>query len=117
MADLLRDYEAILIVAPDLNAEAVQKVQAQFAEVISRNGGRVLDSVSLGRRKLSYKIGKQTEGQYLQVRVQLPAASLEAVRKAVSPLDSINRLMLVLASAAPAPVRPEGSSEPAAGTL
>lgn len=116
MADLLRDYEAILIVAPDLNAEAVQKVQQQFAEVISRNGGRVVDSVSLGRRKLSYKIGKLTEGQYLQARVQLPAASLEAVRKGVLPLESISRMMLVLGSSVPAAARPEAGTEPAAGT-
>ena len=109
MADLVRDYEAILIIAPDLNAEALQKVQAQFAELITRSGGRVLESALMGRRKLSFRVAKQTEGQYLQVRVHLPPASLEGVRKAAALMEPILRLMLIQGAGAPVPaLRAEG---------
>lgn len=111
MADSFRDYEAILIVHPDTNADAMQKLQQQFGETVSRQGGRVTETVPLGKRKMTYRIAKQGEGQYLQMRLQLPPAAVEPLRKAVGLMESVLRLMVVQGTAPAAPAaRPEGET-------
>ena len=95
MSKSVRDYEAILIAPPDLSEDGVSKLQAQFADLVSRQGGKVLQSANLGKRKLSYKIGRFSEGIYLQAHVQLAPAEIAPLQKAVGLVDSIARLMIV----------------------
>ncbi|GEM_PF-2432419 len=91
----LRDYTAILIAHPELNEEAVLKLQAQLGELVARQGGQVLQNVSLGKRKLSYKIGKWSEGVYLQVQLKLPPSAVAELKRTSSLIESVLRLLLV----------------------
>ncbi len=93
-----RDYEVILVVSPELNEEALAKVQAQFNDAVSRHQGQVLESVPLGKRKLSYKIGRQTEGIYLQIWLKMPPQEIVNLKKAVTLMESVIRLMIVQGS-------------------
>ncbi len=95
MSRLNRVYEAILIVHPEPTEEVLSKLQTQFTDLAGRHSGRVLDSVNLGKRKLSYKIGKFTEATYLQVRFEVPPAEVAGLRKAVSMMDLVERVMIV----------------------
>lgn len=104
MAEAVRDYEAILIVHPDLNAEAIGPLQAQFGEMVTRLGGRVVESAVLGRRKLSYRMGKYNEGNYLEVKLQLPPESVEGLKRSAALMESLIRMMIVQGTGAPAPL-------------
>ena len=92
---MIRDYEAILIVSSDLNEEAMSKFQAQFNEVVSRHQGQVIEILPLGKRKLSYKIKKQTEGIYLQIRLKAPPQEVGNLEKSIGLMESVIRLMVV----------------------
>ena len=92
---MIRDYEAVLIVSSDLNEEGISKVQAQFKDVIERHQGQMLEMLTLGKRKLSYRIKKQTEGVYLQVRLKMPPQEVGNLEKAVVLIESVIRLMIV----------------------
>ncbi len=94
MSNLTRDYEAILIARPETEAEA-GKLQAQFAELVTRHKGRVTESVNLGKRRLNYRIHKLGEGVHLQVRFQLPPEETAALRKAASMSEWALRFFLV----------------------
>lgn len=95
MATLVRHYEAIMIANSELGEEAISKLQGQFSETVTRHGGQVLEFVPLGKRKFSYKIGRANEGNYLQVRLQMPPAEMAGLKKVVSLMESIVRFMVV----------------------
>ncbi len=106
MASLIRDYEAILIAQPELGEELLSKLQSQLKEIVTRHGGSVIDVVLLGKKKLSYKIGKYTEGIYLQVRFQIPPAEITSLQKAATLMDSIVRWMVVQESSSSSDIKP-----------
>ena len=91
----LRDYEAILIADPDLNEEGLTQLKTHFSDMVTRHGGKVQDTSVLGRRKLSYRIGKYSEGNYLQVKMQLPPAAIDPLRRTAHLIEQVVRLMVV----------------------
>ena len=97
-----KDYEAILIADPELNEDGLTQLKSHFADLVSRHGGKVQDTQMLGKRKLSYKIGKFNEGNYLQIKLQLPPASVEALKRVAQLIEPVIRLMVVIQSALPA---------------
>ena len=110
MAVSLRDYEAILIADPALNEEALTELKNQFGELVTRHGGRVEDSQFLGKRKLSYRIGKFSEGNYVQVKLQMPAAGLDGLKRVTHLIEPVMRLLVVSSSSLPANPQPKISS-------
>jgi small subunit ribosomal protein S6 len=95
MSTLLQDYEALLVVQPELSEEAVSKLQSQFGEVVTRQGGRILECSNLGKRKLAYRIKRFSEGIYLQVRFQIPPAEVAGLKKTTGLMEQIVRFLLV----------------------
>ncbi len=99
-----RDYEAILIVSPDLNEEAVSAVRTQLTDLAVRHKGKLLESAVLGKRKLSYPMGRRNEGLYLQLRLQLPSLEVVAFEKTVRMTEGVLRFMVTHpCTPAPAP--------------
>jgi len=98
MSSLTRDYEAILVAHPESAEGKVEKLKAQFGELVERHKGRVLDSTDLGKRKLNYKMKKVSEGVYLQVRFQIPPSEVMGLQKASSSIESVLRFFLVKGS-------------------
>ncbi len=95
MTQAVGKYDAILIVSPENNPEALSKLQAQFNELVTQQGGRVLESSSLGKRRLSYSLGKLREGNFLQVRLELPPEQVAPLKKALRLVRAIARCMIV----------------------
>ncbi len=95
MSSLSRNYEVILIAHPESAEGDITKLQGQFSELVSRHGGKILDTANLGRRKLSYKIKKTNEGVYLLVRLQMPPGEVMGLRRASSMMDSVLRFFIV----------------------
>ena len=106
MAASFKDYEAILIADPELNEEGVTQLKSHFADLVTRHGGKVQDSQVLGKRKLSYRIGKFGEGNYLQVKLQLPPVSVEPLKRVTQLIEPVIRLMIVVQPAQPAGAQP-----------
>ena len=95
MTTFNRDYEAILLLQPELDEAGLSKIQAQFSEILSRHSGRIVETVSLGRRKMTFKVGKRSEANYLQLKIQMPPQQVAAFQKAASLVESLLRLMIV----------------------
>ena len=101
-----KDYEAILIADPELNEEGLTQLKSHFADLVTRHGGKVQETQVLGKRKLSYRMGKFSEGNYLQVKLQLPPVSVEALKRVAQMIEPVIRLMVVIQSALPASAQP-----------
>ena len=95
MPVLSRDYTAILIANPELNEEALSRLQSQFGELVTRHGGRVVECSSLGRRRFSYRIKRFSDGIFLQVRFQAPPSEIAALKKTAGLEESIIRLSVL----------------------
>jgi ribosomal protein S6 len=91
----IRDYEAMVVVHPDLNEEGLSKFQGEWQEMVTRHGGRVLETIPLGKRKLSFRVGKVGEGLYLKARIQIPPLEVEGFQKAAGLMESIVRMMIL----------------------
>jgi len=74
----LRTYEALYIIAPNLDDDAIQAVVAGVENLITSNGGTIVRSEAWGRRKLAYEIKKYGEGFYVLLRF---TASPEFIKK------------------------------------
>lgn len=98
MSVSVRNYEAIVIVHPDLNEEGVSKFQGQLGELMSRHGGRLVEAVSLGKRKLSFRVAKVSEGLYLKAQLQMPPSEVDDVEKAARLMEPIVRMMILKAN-------------------
>ena len=106
MPDILKEYEAIGIIRPELGEQETAQLQQQFSEQVSRHGGRVLDCSSFGKRRLSFRLRKCSDGIYLQWRLQLPPGEVGNLVKAMGLMEPILRCMVTRKQEGSAPPRP-----------
>lgn len=82
MGYLLRHYELMVILDPDLEERTIAPSLDQFLGVVRQGGGSV-DKVDVwGRRRLAFEIDKKVEGIYAVVDLLAePATVLELDRQ------------------------------------
>ena len=89
-----RAYEAMIILkSGGTEAEMAQAVAA--AEEPIKRIGRVINSASWGRRRLTYRIGKQAEGHYQLVEFEIAPGQLTEVKRALTLNEHIVRFMIL----------------------
>ena len=64
---LLREYETIYILRPDLSEEEITGVKEKVTNIFSREEGHILHQDIWGKKKLSYEIKKQPKGIYVHL--------------------------------------------------
>jgi len=67
---MLRVYEVMFIVRPDVVEEDVDKLIAGFSENVTKGGGVVKTVEKMGRRKLAYTVRKFNEGNYVLLTIE-----------------------------------------------
>jgi small subunit ribosomal protein S6 len=68
----MRAYETMFIVRPDVEAEDLNKVVGRVEDVIKSNGGTVVRSEILGRKRLAYEVKKHMDGIYVRINFDAP---------------------------------------------
>jgi len=64
---MIRTYETIFIIRPDLTGEAYTAVVDKFKGVLAEQGASIIKCDEWGVRKLAYPIRKNGRGQYVLV--------------------------------------------------
>jgi len=100
---ILRDYGAVLVADSGLSEEGLTQLKGQVTELVGRQGGKVVEVVSLGKKRLAYRIGKHPEGCYLQMKLQMPPAGVDGLTKMVRALERVVRWMILSGDAMPEP--------------
>ncbi|GIP18419.1 30S ribosomal protein S6 [Paenibacillus montaniterrae] len=90
----MRKYEVMYIIRPDVEQEAVQALVEKFNNVIS-NGGEVIKTDILGKRRLAYEINKLREGQYVLVQFTAPAEVVTELDRVMKIADEVIRVLIV----------------------
>ena len=100
-----------MIADPALSEDGLTQLKSQFTEIVTRNGGKVLEVSAMGKRRMSFKIGKFNEGNYLQFKLEMPPAGVEGVNRLSRALERVIRLVVLTDEAFPEPQAPAKTDE------
>ncbi|HLT58110.1 MAG: 30S ribosomal protein S6 [Limnochordales bacterium] len=77
----MRPYEAMVVLEPGLDEEALEAALERFAGAVTGQGGQVTHIDRWGKRRLAYEIAGHTEGYYALLKFEgSPAAAIELDR-------------------------------------
>jgi small subunit ribosomal protein S6 len=88
-------YEAMYIVTPDMEDEAIKGVIEKFSGIITANGGEIEKTDEWGRKKLAYPIDYKTEGYYVLVNFAAAPELPRELERNFRNDESILRYMVV----------------------
>ena len=100
-----RGYEALVILRPLGTEDELAQTVTRVEESIKRLGGGIDSSKSFGRRRLAYRIARQTEGQYHLLGFQLPPDQLAELKRQFRLNEAMVRFLILatIAQQRPAP--------------
>ncbi|HTW78780.1 MAG TPA: 30S ribosomal protein S6 [Terracidiphilus sp.] len=71
---MLRVYEVMFIVKPDVSDEDTDKLIAGFSTTVTNGGGVVKSAEKMGRRKLAYMVRRFNDGNYVLLTIEANGA-------------------------------------------
>ncbi|MES2703325.1 MAG: 30S ribosomal protein S6 [Bacteroidota bacterium] len=69
----LQNYELMVIFTPVLAEDDYKTAQKKYADMVTGNGGQIVQNDAWGLRSLSYPIDKKTTGLYFVMEYQAPS--------------------------------------------
>lgn len=96
-----RDYEALVIFKTVGGEQDLARHASQLEEHIKRVGGRIDSSQNLGRRRLAFRISRQSEGYYQVLRFHAPTEQIGELERLFRLNDTIVRFMILNAEELP----------------
>ena len=98
-AEVLRDYELVLIISPEVSEEEFEAALSYISQLISGDGGVVSHTEQWGKRKLAYPIEHFAEGTYVLMRLNMrPSLSKELETKLKISEEFLRYLLIRLSS-------------------
>ena len=91
----MRTYEALYIVAPDMDDDAIQAVAQGVEDLITSNGGTIARSEHWGRRKLAYEVKKHGEGYYVLLRFDAEPGVVKKLDNMFKLSESVIRFLIL----------------------
>jgi small subunit ribosomal protein S6 len=88
---VMRNYELMVILDPDLEERTVQPSLDQYLNLVRQDGGSVESVDVWGRRRLSYEINKKTEGIYAVVTLSAEPATVKELDRQLGLNESVIR--------------------------
>jgi small subunit ribosomal protein S6 len=92
---VVRDYELMYIVRPDLEDEALRTATESVESLIRGLGGTVGKTTMWGKRRLAYEVDRLRDGHYVITLLQLEGASVTELERALQIHDTVFRHLLV----------------------
>ena len=90
----MREYELVFIVRPDLDDNAFKEVVEKVKGWITEAGGVIAKTDFWGKRKLAYVIRKQSEGQYVLLKIQMNPAFGITLERNLRFLEPVIRFLI-----------------------
>ncbi len=90
----MREYELVFIVRPDLDDNSFKEVIEKVKGWITESGGSVTKTDFWGKRKLAFVVRKQTEGQYVLLKIQMDPAFSATLERNLRFLEPVIRFLI-----------------------
>ncbi len=88
---MLRNYEIIYIINPNKTDEEAEEIINKFQQIVITTNGKVDSLEKWGRRKLSFIIEKEGKGNYVFMKINCEAKTLDELVRNFRLNDSIIR--------------------------
>ena len=92
---MVRDYELMYIVRPDLDDEALRAATDSVEALVKGLDGEVLKTIMWGKRRLAYEVGHHRDGHYVIVEIQLDTTKVGELERVLEIHDTVFRHLLV----------------------
>ena len=89
----MNSYETVMILAPALSAEEADKIVDKSQAAVQTGGGTVLRVDKMGRKKMAYSIGRQTEGNYVLIAFQGAGPAVAELERTLRQTESALRFV------------------------
>ena len=90
-----RVYEVMYIAAPETADEDVTKLNEAIQQQIERDGGSVVKTDVMGKRRLAYPINKKTEGFYTLFEIEGSGQEIAELERRFRVNDAVIRYLTV----------------------
>ena len=92
---LLRSYQSVLILKPDIDEARVAEALEKIGEFIKSNGGASLKIENWGKKRLAYRVKKSRFGIYLNIYHTLEPVKVIELENKYKLYDLIIKFMVV----------------------
>ena len=92
---LLRSYQSVLILKPDIEDTREDEALGKIGEFIKGNGGAILKTEKWGKKRLAYRVKKNRFGIYLNLYHTLEPSGVIDLEKKYKLYDLIIKFMVV----------------------
>ena len=92
---MLRLYEVMFIVRPDVAEEDIDKLIAGFTSTVTSGGGVVKSAEKMGRRKLAYTVRKCAEGHYVLLTLEANGAVVAELERRLRVSEQVIKFLTV----------------------
>lgn len=88
-------YEYTYIARQDIQPQQVDAITAEFAKIVTDNGGNVAKTESWGLRTLAYRIKKYKKGHYVHLNLDAPHAAIAELERNARLHEDVIRYMTI----------------------
>lgn len=92
----MRRYETTFIIHPDLPDEDLERIVQKAVGVIEQHQGDIFQVQNWGKKRLAYKIRKQTRGHYTLLDYSAGPAAVREVERLLRLDDNVLRFLTVM---------------------
>ncbi len=92
---MVRDYELMYIVRPDLDDEALRTATESVETLVKGLDGEVLKTTMWGKRRLAYEVSHHRNGHYVILQLQLDTTKIGELERVLEIHDTVFRHLLV----------------------
>ena len=91
----MRPYEAMVVLRPNLEQDALDAVINRLTDVITDQGGQITHVDPWGKRRLAYEIDGHTEGYYVVIKFQGQPGITTELERIMRITDAVMRFLVV----------------------
>lgn len=88
-------YEKIIILDANLEDTAADETVGKIRDIIINQGGEILKTEKLGRRKLAYELNKHQKGNYIMLLFKSPSPTIAELEKQCKIMDPVIKFMVI----------------------
>jgi len=91
----MRKFETLLLLSPELTAEARETLLATLTGVIEREKGAITQVDHWGMKELAYPVQKHMRGYYVRLEYDAPAEAIAELERNIRITDGIYKFVTV----------------------
>ncbi|MGB0799446.1 MAG: 30S ribosomal protein S6 [Planktomarina sp.] len=88
-------YEHVFISRQDLSNTQAETLVEEFSNVITENGGSIVESEYWGVKTMAYKVNKNRKGHYAFLKTDAPAAAVQEMERLARLHDDVMRVLTI----------------------